>query len=100
MPGLQVDRETCVHACMPPRLPMSLPNGREIALEHDFCACRCVQAPTLVASQSSVYMEVQGEWFAPTPLATDAAVAVEAPTICLACLAAAATAGTALVVRD
>jgi len=93
--------------CVAPFRPNKLPNGRQVALEHDLCICKCPKPPKLVASQTSVGMEFEkfemralevGEESSPTPASST--VAVEAPTICLECLAAAAAAGTSMVVRS
>jgi uncharacterized Zn-binding protein involved in type VI secretion len=38
--------------CVGARLPMTGPDGRQVALSDDLCICKCTPAPKLVASQS------------------------------------------------
>jgi len=56
--ALEGDKVSCpvcysegVIVCGGPRLPERW-NGREFALEADFCVCKCVPAPALVANQT------------------------------------------------
>ncbi|MBH9647540.1 PAAR domain-containing protein [Burkholderia vietnamiensis] len=37
--------------CVGPRLPMTGPDGRRVALSDDLCVCKCPVPPLLVASQ-------------------------------------------------
>lgn len=76
--------------------------GQAVARQGDKTAC----GATLIATQASAwwdYQSNQGDSAALTAAtleATSKTVAQEAPTICLECLAAAATAGAAMVVRS
>nr|WP_105510000.1 PAAR domain-containing protein [Paraburkholderia sp. BL21I4N1] len=40
--------------CDGPRVTMSGPNGRRVALSDDLCICQCSPPPKLVASQNSM----------------------------------------------
>ena len=44
--------------CSGSRLKMTGPDGRRVALEGDYCACRCRRHPTLIASQKTSTMDV------------------------------------------
>ncbi|MBB3213270.1 putative Zn-binding protein involved in type VI secretion [Herbaspirillum sp. Sphag1AN] len=44
--------------CSGPRLSMTGPDGRRIALSGDACACRCRPRPKLLASQRTSYMDM------------------------------------------
>lgn len=37
--------------CVGPRLPMTGPDGRRVALSDDLCVCKCPVPPLLIASQ-------------------------------------------------
>jgi uncharacterized Zn-binding protein involved in type VI secretion len=43
--------------CVGPRMPMSGPDGRKVALSDDLCICQCEPHPTLVASQQTMSIE-------------------------------------------
>ncbi|QRR09726.1 PAAR domain-containing protein [Burkholderia sp. MS455] len=44
--------------CAGPRLPMTGPDGRRVALSDDLCICKCTPPPTLVASQRVMSVDV------------------------------------------
>jgi uncharacterized Zn-binding protein involved in type VI secretion len=65
--ALEGDRVSCPRChsegaivCAGPRLPDAW-NGRRFALQDDLCACKCVPAPRLVATQILKCQHVQGE---------------------------------------
>jgi uncharacterized Zn-binding protein involved in type VI secretion len=43
--------------CDGPRVPMTGPDGRQVALSDDLCICHCNPPPKLVASQTSTSIE-------------------------------------------
>jgi len=60
-----------------PRHDYSLPNGLQIAVEGDVCACRCRPRPVLVASQRFAGMEVGARAAAFGPVAGSGAAATD-----------------------
>jgi len=44
--------------CDGPRLPMTGPDGRRVALSDDLCICKCPTPPKLVASQQVMSVDV------------------------------------------
>lgn len=44
--------------CDGPRLPMTGPDGRRVALNDDLCICKCSPPPKLVASQQVMTVDV------------------------------------------
>ncbi|MEQ5843090.1 hypothetical protein BWP39_20835 [Paraburkholderia acidicola] len=44
--------------CDGPRVPMTGPDGRRVALSDDLCICKCVPPPKLIASQQAMSVDV------------------------------------------
>lgn len=44
--------------CVDPRLPMTGPDGRRVALSDDLCVCKCPVPPLLIASQHLMSVDV------------------------------------------
>lgn len=49
--------------CVGPRIPEFWGDGvgKQVALEHDLCACKCNPPPTLIANQSLSYQTIEGQ---------------------------------------
>ncbi|WNC89335.1 PAAR domain-containing protein [Paraburkholderia sp. FT54] len=54
-----------------PYLPMALCGGKQVALEGDWCACKCEPPPPLIASRDDMFMTMDAQELAQMGYAPD-----------------------------